>query len=226
MAERACREQGEAHDEGGDKGGRDRSDPGEEWAVDIEIAAEHDAEPAPRLVKKNRHAEQDLEPVTLKRRLFVYSLIGAPILASAIGIYFLVTWRGGHTEAVKMEEAIVEFDKGREELSPTQAPIFASILQLASGEYVLYPQKMDKDKALALSLQHFTRARSELQRATGPERFAVAGELARAQLGLGGTDEQVKDGSRFRWVPDAPSNRPLRVQVQRRSQVRLRRILS
>ena len=156
-------------------------------------------------------AEQDLEPITLKRRLFVYSLIGAPILAIALGIYSLVTWRGGHSESVKMEEAIVEFDKGREELSPAQAPSFASILQLASGEYVLYPQKMDKDKALALSLQHFTRARSELQRATGPERFAVAGELAMTQLGLGGTDEQVKEGSRIRWVPDAPSNRPLRV---------------
>ena len=167
--------------------------------------------------QKGGGAEQDLEPVTLKRRLFIYSLIAAPILLLGIGIYFLVTWRSSRGEEIKMDPALKEFADAREELAPAQAALFSAILELAAGEHAIHPQSMEKDKALKLAHSHFTKARTELQQAAqkdpknAAERYAVTGELALALLGLGGNDEQVKEGSRFRWIPDPPSNRPLRV---------------
>ena len=169
--------------------------------------------------QKGGGAEQDLEPVTLKRRLFIYSLIAAPILLLGIGIYFLVTWSVGHREKIKLDDAFKGFAAAREELAPAEGCLYSAILELAAGEHALHPKSMEKDKALTLAREHFTKARTELQQAaqkdakgaTTPERFAVTGELALALLGLGGNDDQVKDASRIRWVPDAPTNRPLRV---------------
>lgn len=168
--------------------------------------------------KEGGGAEQELEPISLKRRLFIASIIGTPILVLAIGIWFLVSWRKSEGEVHHFDKAVTEFAEGRAELAPAEAPLFGGILELAAGEYALNPRQQEKDKALAQSLQHFSRARNELQsgaqkderRSAAGERYAVAGELALAILGLGGTEEQVNDGARLRWVPEAAAGRTLR----------------
>jgi hypothetical protein len=169
-------------------------------------------------------AEQELEPHSIRHRLFVYTLIGAPVLAIAFGIWFFVTWRGERGEELTMEKPLSEFASSRDELAPAEAPIFAAILESSAAEFHLFPKKQDKEKALAQAVQHLTKARSELQQAaqkddrktTGAERYAVAGELALVTLGLGGTDEQAKDGQRYQWVPSAPGGQ-LRVNQRIRS---------
>ncbi len=172
---------------------------------------------------KGGGAEQDYEPVTLKRKLFVWSLIAAPILLLAGGIWGFVSWNRGRGEEVKMEPAITAFAAAREELDPVQAALGSAILELAAGEHALHPRSMDADKALELAHQSFTKSRSELQHAAQKDtankatadRYAVASELAMAVIGLGGSDEEVKADARFRWLPDAPGNRPLRVNERR-----------
>lgn len=168
--------------------------------------------------QKGGGAEQEYEPIPLKRRLFVWSLIGVPLLLLGGGIWAFVTWNRGRGEEVKMEPAIAEFNEGRGELDPVQAQLGAAILELAAGEHALHPQNMEKDKALALAHQHLTKAGSELVQASkldpagkaAAERYAITAEIAVALVGLGGTDEQVKDGERFRWLPEDTGGRPLR----------------
>jgi hypothetical protein len=164
-------------------------------------------------------AEQDYEPVPLKRKLFVWSLIVAPILVIAVGVWVFISWRGETGEELTFDTALKQYADGRGELDPVQGALGSAILELAAGEHALGARKMDKDKALTLAHQHFTKARTQIQeaaqkddknKATG-ERYALAGELALAVVGLGGTDEQVKAGERFRWVPESTGGRPLRV---------------
>ena len=174
---------------------------------------------------KGGGAEQDYEPIPLKRRLFVGFLIATPILLLAAGIWMIVAWRGSRGEEVKLDEAVAEFNASREELDPVHACLGAAILQIADGEHALHPRKMDKDKALTLAREHFTKARTEIQQSgqkdaqgkAASDRYAVASELALAIIGLGGSDEEVKAGERYRWEPEAPGNRPLRVNEQVRT---------
>jgi hypothetical protein len=174
---------------------------------------------------KGGGAEQDYEPVPLKRRLFVWSLIAAPILLVAAGIWAIVSWRSERREELSLEPAIAEFAAAREELDPVQASLGSAILEIAAGQHALAATKMDKDKAFAQAVQHFKKAHSELQTAAqkdpqnraAADRFAVAGELAVALVGLGGTDEEAKENQRHRWVPASVGNRALRPNEQNRS---------
>lgn len=170
-------------------------------------------------------AEQDYEPVPLKRKLFVWSLIAAPILLVAAGIWAIVSWRSERREEMSLEPAIAEFAATREELDPVQACLGSAILEIAAGQHALDATKMDKDKALTRAVQHFKKAHAEIQQAAqkdpqnraAADRFAVAGEHAMSLIGLGGTDEQAKENERFRWLPAAPGNRALRPNEQSRS---------
>ena len=170
-------------------------------------------------------AEQDYEPVPFKHKFKIAMLILAPLLLIGAGIYAIVAWRSSRGEELKMEPALAEFAAAREELDPVQAGFGAAILEMAAGEHALHPQSMDKDKALAQAHLHFTKARGEIQQASQKdtqgkaalERNALLGELARAQIGLGGTEEQVKANERYRWVPGAADGRALRVNEQIRT---------
>ncbi|MDB5307364.1 MAG: hypothetical protein JWO38_1566 [Gemmataceae bacterium] len=171
--------------------------------------------------QKGGGAEQDLEPVPLSRRIFFALLIGVPLIGLAAGAVYL--WRSGktHQEERVIQDAIKEYEQvGSNEVTPAEAPVFAAVLQLAAGEWALREEGVDKAKALQTALTHFAKARDELRQAapkddskrpTAAERSAVACELALATLSLGGTDEQVKEKTRIRWVPEAAANRPLRI---------------
>lgn len=162
-------------------------------------------------------AEQELEPIPLKRRLFVGTLFAIPVLLIGTGAWFVWNWRVDRGETSAIQIAIDEFaQSGKDELSPAEAPLFSAQLELAAGEYALR-SRLEEGQALEQAFNHFARARDDLRKAgqadpkAAGERAAVAGQLAVATLGLGGTDEQVKDRTRLRWVPETVSGRPLRV---------------
>lgn len=154
-------------------------------------------------------ADQDLEPVPLKRRLFFALLVLTPIVGLGYGIYWLVTTRTEVNRDELVLKALKEMEPAAKELPGAEGPLFSALLHTAAGEYEL--RETDKpDEALKKALEHFTKARDELRQAAakddpkkggGAARFCAGGELALAQLGLGGTDEQVKEGTRYRWVP-------------------------
>lgn len=162
-------------------------------------------------------AEQELEPIPLKRRLFVATLIAIPVLLLVAGALFVWNWRVGVGETSAVQPAIDEFTQsGKDELSPAEAPLYSALLELAAGEYALR-SRLEEGKALEQAFNHFAKARDDLRKAgqadpkAAGERAAAAGQLAVATLGLGGTDEQVKDRTRFRWVPETNTGRQLRV---------------
>ncbi len=154
--------------------------------------------------------DHELEPVPLKRRLFFALLVLTPI----VGLIYGVVWFVGHRTDVNQEElvrkAFKELEPAAKELPGAEGPLFSSMLHIAAGEHELRDKK--PEETLKEALGHFTKARDELRQAAakddpkkggGAGRFCVGGELALAQLGLGGTDEQVKEGTRYRWVPKA-----------------------
>jgi hypothetical protein len=169
-------------------------------------------------------AEQDYEPVPLSRKLFLGTLVAVPVLGLLFGGWYLWhTWQVVKDEGL-MDTARKEFaDSGAADLPPAQAPLFAAVLELATGEWSLHRPDGDrsKDETLADAHKNFAAAREKLREAgraddpkkptTAAERDALAAELALAQLGMGGDADQVKAQTRYRWVPDAPDGRQLRV---------------
>jgi len=152
-------------------------------------------------------AEQDLEPIPLTRRVVFALLVIVPVVALLVGV---VSWWNGRKDDKQhrlMLDATEEFAKsGSGELTPAQAPLFGAILEIAAGEYEMKQATAAPDRALG----HFAKARDALRHAAAKddkkgsaagERYAIACELAAATLQLGGTDQEVKDGIRYRWVP-------------------------
>jgi hypothetical protein len=90
-------------------------------------------------------------------------------------------------------------------LEPRNAALFSAVLNNAAAEYALRHNTTEKLKE-AHNL--YGNARSDLDELPpGPEKHAVATELALAATDLGGNDEQVKQEIRFRWQPDLAMGR-------------------
>ncbi|QDU23802.1 hypothetical protein [Urbifossiella limnaea] len=166
--------------------------------------------------------DHELEPVPLKRRLFYALLVLTPAVALVYGVVWLVGRTKDGREDRLVNDAITQFEKeGQAALPPGEGPLCGALLYTVAGQYALTETEgKEPEKALKDALAHFTKARGELGQAGqkddakkggGAVRYAVGGELALAQLGLGGTDEEVIAGTRYRWVPQAASNRKLRV---------------
>jgi hypothetical protein len=163
--------------------------------------------------------DHELEPIPLKRKLFFALLILTPIVGIGYGVVWLIGSRTEKNQDQLVQKAFAEF--APDGLPPGEGHLFAAMLNSAAGQYELMePNGSDKEKALKEALGYFTKARDELRHAAqkedskkggGAVRYAIAGELALAQLGLGGSDEQVADGTRYRWVPQAATARKLRV---------------
>jgi hypothetical protein len=99
---------------------------------------------------------------------------------------------------------IAKANKGLEEtskdLSPNEADLCSALLNTVSGEYALRRNKPEK---LTEAHTSFVKARKDLVKVPpGPEMQAVATELILSVVGLGGSDEEVKDLTRFRWQPN------------------------
>ncbi|MFO0798419.1 MAG: hypothetical protein U0804_13160 [Gemmataceae bacterium] len=166
--------------------------------------------------------EHELEPIPLKRRVFFALLVLTPVVALVYGGWWIISRTKDGREDRLVNDAVAQFEKEDQAAFPGgEGPLCGALLYTAAGEYALTETRgKEPEKALKDALAHFTKARGELGQAGqkddarkggGAVRYAVGGELALAQLGLGGTDDEVKDGTRYRWVPQAASNRKLRV---------------
>jgi hypothetical protein len=168
-----------------------------------------------------KHADatnEEIEPRPLKQKV-LFVLVPLLILsAMGVGIWYLWGTRKGDKENRLMADALVYWDEKVDEGSrppPPEVPLYGALLHMAAGEYTLrdVTRHNDPKKHLAKSLAEFTQARELLRQApqkdTGKtptaagERNVLLAELAVAMLALGGTDEQVKAETRYKWVPEA-----------------------
>lgn len=168
----------------------------------------------------------EIEPRTLKQKMILVltpiAVVGVLVLAA---MYFFRTRSDGKNDQL-MADALKEFNDAADESKPppAEAALFSAILNAAAGEYNV---RQDDKERLKAAVTHFNKARAEVKQAAAKDdakkptasavRYAVGGELALAQLALGGTDKQVADEARFRWVPDAAAGRSLRPNEQRNS---------
>ncbi|MBX9623507.1 MAG: zinc-ribbon domain-containing protein [Gemmataceae bacterium] len=152
----------------------------------------------------------EYEPVPLKRKLMWAAIVLVPLALVVGGVWYVVTSLRDRGHNQFMAEAAAEFEAGQKELPAAEAGQMSAVLHIAAGEYELR-QDRDREKALGRAVSHFTKARTELQQAaakddprrpTGPERSAVAAELAAATLSLGGSEGEIRDEVRIRWVPE------------------------
>ncbi len=168
--------------------------------------------------EKGGGAEQYLEPIPLKRKIFFGLLIATPIIALVAGIVYF--WQSSREEGQNqlMADAEAQFNElGKSQLPPVEQELYSAILQMAAGEYILAQDKIPAEE-LKKALDHLTKARDHLRVAAtkGPstERNALACELALVTLALGGTAEQVEAESRYPWVPDVGGARHARLNTR------------
>jgi hypothetical protein len=92
-------------------------------------------------------------------------------------------------------------------LPPAEAPLFKAGVRIAAGEFAL---RKDDPQGLKDALAHFAHARRDLEAAPpSAGRDLLLGELALAQVALGGTADQVANGVRIRWTPGGGGRQPL-----------------
>ncbi len=99
-----------------------------------------------------------------------------------------------------MADAIKDVQETKDTgLPPAEAPLFRAGIYMSAGEFAV---RKDDPKGLEEALAHFTHARRELESAPpSVGRDLMLGELALAQLKLGGGAESVANGTRIRWTP-------------------------
>jgi hypothetical protein len=159
-------------------------------------------------IRQSGALDEEFEPRPLKQKVMFVLLAVGLVGGLAFGIWYLIRSRDTGQEGKLMAEAREEFKKVAGELAPAQAPLYSAMLNAAEAEYALRKNTAEDFKK---ATEAFGKARDDVRRAQpGPERNAVAAELAFTAIAFGGTDEQVKNQTRYRWLPDSDS-RTLRV---------------
>ncbi len=150
--------------------------------------------------------DEEIEPRSLKDKLFNVFLAVAVFGSIALGIWYLTTRRTVVQEEQLMADARKELDQVRGELP--EGDLTSAVLDLAATEYAL---RHDEAKKLKEAQEVFARGVREVRgtpgQAMAPLRNAMAAEFALAALAFGGTDEQAKEQLRFRWQPDTDTGR-------------------
>ena len=130
--------------------------------------------------------------------------VGLPLLlvaASWYGVRSLSRSGSDTREANYMVLALKDQDENLKDAAvpAPEQPLVRGALALTAGEYFA---RMDDPAKLKEALTQFTRARQELDGASASAgRTHLLGELAVAQLLLGGSDDQAIGGTRVRWKP-------------------------
>jgi hypothetical protein len=166
--------------------------------------------------QKGGGADADYEPVPLKRKVFLAALVVVPLAGLVYGGVWAYTAWSNRGEDRSFESALQQLSVA--DLPAGDGPLYSAVMQTVAGEYELRAPRAP-EQALKKAFDHFTRARNDIQQAAqkedtkkgGMAKYAVAAELAIAQLGLGGTEAEVKAQARYRWVPDQGGGRILRV---------------
>lgn len=175
-------------------------------------------------LKATGATNEEFEPVPLKRKL-MFILPPVLLLAGLVGgIWYYVGMRKENKQNQLMADALKEWDEKVDEGSrppPAQVLLFPALLHTLAGEHTLrdVDNHNDPKKHLAKAVAEYTQAREQLRqsalkdadRSAAGERNVLLAELAAATLLLGGTDDQVKNETRVRWLPEAPGGRQQRV---------------
>jgi hypothetical protein len=153
-----------------------------------------------KALKEAEATGEEYEPIPLKRKA-MFALLALGLVASvAFGVFYLVRSRTEGKEDKLMTEAQTEFTQVQEALPKDEIPLFTAVLHMAVGEHALRHDTKDKLKD---AREQLAKAREALRPGNSPARNALCAELAVAYLALGGTEQEIRDQTRLRWVPDA-----------------------
>jgi hypothetical protein len=144
--------------------------------------------------------DEDIEPRPLKQKVMFALVAVGMVFGLGYGGCYLSHKRTAGKEDTLTRDAQEELTKGVDALPKDEAPLFLAAMHSAAGEHAL---RHDTKEKLREGMDEFGKAREDL-RAAPPSaaRTAAVGELAVASLEMGGTDEQVREGTRLRWTPD------------------------
>lgn len=154
------------------------------------------------------------EPRSIKP--YVMLGLGAVVLfaGAVFGIWSLVSSRVEKGKDALLADARTELDAKAAEMSPAGAGLSSAVLNAAACEYALNDSLVDKNPAARLkdAQEAFDKARNDVRKQPpGPERHAVAAELALATIAFAGTEAQVKEQVRYPWQPDVSPGRAMRL---------------
>ncbi len=142
--------------------------------------------------------EEDIEPRPLKQKVMFVMLALGLVAGLFFGGRYLLRDRTAGKEDRLMREALDEFAKS-EGLAKEEVPVYTGLLHTAAAEHAL---RHDSKEKLKEAMDQFGKARAALRPAVGPVRNAAVAELAATTILLGGTEEQARDQTRIRWMPD------------------------
>jgi hypothetical protein len=162
-------------------------------------------------LKKADATNEEIEPRPLKQKV-MFVLIPLLVLGGiGFGIYSWITSGRERKQDNLVVKAIQLWDETDEGSKPPAAevPLCAALLRMAAGEYDVRQNEKGKFKE---GFDNLNRARDLLKQAAqkdnpkaptaAGERNVLLGELAVATLVLGGTEEQAKAETRYRWQPE------------------------
>ncbi|WP_439624865.1 hypothetical protein [Gemmata sp.] len=157
--------------------------------------------------------EELYEPKSIKPLVLLGIGVVALVAGTVFGIWSLVRSRGETKEVQLIADARKEFGAKEAEMSPAGFGLSSALLYGAAAEYALDKALENRDALKLKDAQtEFDKARNDVRKQPpGPERYAVAAELALATLAFAGTDEQVKEQLRYPWQPDVTPGRAMRL---------------
>jgi hypothetical protein len=142
----------------------------------------------------------EIEPRTLKEKLTIGLTICGILFAIVFGAWYLMRTRTSGQEDLLMAEARREFDALATDLPASESVLCSTVLYGSAAEYALRQNSTAKLKEAHEALDKSISVIRNL--APGPERDAVAAELASIVMNFGGNDDQVKEQIRYRWQPN------------------------
>lgn len=153
-------------------------------------------------LQKAEAIEIEYEPLPWSYRLRNWSIVLAGVLGLGVLGLLFVQWRGEQAEQFTMEQAEVALKEALNELQGTAktqlAPTWTAGIHTAKGLFTLRnaTEQAGRDEAMRL----FATARGELDTvAPSLDRNGQIIELLRAQVHLGGNEDQVGLETRYDW---------------------------
>lgn len=142
----------------------------------------------------------EYEPRPLKTKVLFAVLAVGLVAGIVFGSMYAFRKRGEDVKDRTMEEAQKELEKAAPDLPKEDAAVFTALMHMAAGEYAV--RHNDDPQKVKEGMDHFAKAGGALRTAgPSPTRQAAVGELAVTMLTMGGSEEQVREQLRLRWMP-------------------------
>ena len=143
--------------------------------------------------------DEGIDPRPLKQKVMFVLLAVGLVAGLVLGAVYLSRTTTAGKEDRLMADAEAEFAKSVDALPKDEVPLFTAIMKMAGGEHAI---RHDTKEKFTEGMDHFARAQAALRPGMSAARNAACGELAVALLALGGTEEQAREQTRIRWMPD------------------------